>query len=590
VTAPGVWLSAACFPELRFEDDNFGDCLSNLLAVGFRRFEIDIYWDEGRQVWSFCPVAIPTSIPRAAPAATATLSFNSTSSSAVMYGAAPSAFSSFSSSRSSSSSTRVTAKQATSDQTSISIPQKSPIITSESAVETSLGESLPSSIAVLPNTSNEPLVSIGPFVCTTTVNLSTFITQLLDYIQKSQNTIGAHIMIINFNIHAAANASTPTSPAPEPSLLPQTTSLLSDLFKANLSEYIYTPSNLESDREDLNESWFNVDPRYQPVEDYYLMQADNHGIVSTEDGWPSESYIEFSRSKRLLLGFGNVDPQMYMYNFTGDYDTIFREGFTQKDQSDVDVTSSGHITSGCFLHNDTVEVIQVNSSWATETTISGFDYSKFAFSDLSPLLSLTSNSTNCGISPVLNVTLLNSTAHDNYIPYQNYSYSTIWSWAPDQPQNYTSADSGTSDSLFRCATAIPTLGGRWGVADCSSKFFAACRAQNQPYNWTLTTYPISYFYADEACPSSYAFAAPRTALENSYLAQAMRNSRRDYDGHGAWVDFNSLDVKACWVMGGPNATCPYTDIGLEKQDYKQYVLVCLPPPSPISILLARRQC
>ena len=45
VTVPGVSFSAACFPTLDFEDHNSGDCLSNLLALGFRRFEIDLYWD-----------------------------------------------------------------------------------------------------------------------------------------------------------------------------------------------------------------------------------------------------------------------------------------------------------------------------------------------------------------------------------------------------------------------------------------------------------------------------------------------------------------------------------------------------------------
>lgn len=55
------------------------------------------------------------------------------------------------------------------------------------------------------------------------------------------------------------------------------------------------------------------------------------------------------------------------------------------------------------------------------------------------------------------------------------------------------------------------------------------------------------------------FAAPRTALENSYLAAAMRDSGRELDGKGAWVDFNSLNYDGCWVTGGANATCPYSD-------------------------------
>jgi hypothetical protein len=195
-------------------------------------------------------------------------------------------------------------------------------------------------------------------------------------------------------------------------------------------------------------------------------------------------------------------------------------------------------------------------------------------SNIIPLLNLTSNYTQCGISPILNVTLLNATANENYIPYQNYSYSTIWSWAPDEPKNYTSDSQASSGSLFRCASANIDLQGRWIVNDCSSKYFAACRAKNQPYNWTITSYAISYSYAEQACGDAYDFAVPRTALENSYLYQAMRQSKRDFDGHGAWIDFNSLDFQGCWTSGGPNATCPYLTAN-EKDDslQKKTVLV-----------------
>jgi hypothetical protein len=275
------------------------------------------------------------------------------------------------------------------------------------------------------------------------------------------------------------------------------------------------------------------------------------GVISTEDGWPSESYIEFSQSKRLLLGYGTVDPQMSNYNFSGDDSIIFPSGYIQSNQAIV-ADSSGKLTNGCFLRNNTENLAKVNSSWATNTNLPDFDYPTSIESNIYPLLNLTSNSTNCGISPILNVTLLNATAHDNFRPYQNYTLSTIWSWAPGEPKSDTS-----SGTLFRCATANINLQGHWVVNDCSSKFYAACRANNQPYNWTITSYQISYSFAEQACGDSYHFAAPRTALENSYLFQAMKDSGRDYDGHGAWVDFNSLEYQGCWTSGGPNATCPY---------------------------------
>lgn len=148
------------------------------------------------------------------------------------------------------------------------------------------------------------------------------------------------------------------------------------------------------------------------------------GILSTEDGWPSESFIEFSQSKRLLLGYGTVDPQMQNYNFSADESIIFPASYIQADQ-DVVTTSTGRLTQGCFVHH-TTDVKSSNSSWATASNLAGFSYPTSPTSNVVPLLNLTSNTTNCGISPILNVTLLNTTAQENYIPYQNYSYSTIW--------------------------------------------------------------------------------------------------------------------------------------------------------------------
>lgn len=148
------------------------------------------------------------------------------------------------------------------------------------------------------------------------------------------------------------------------------------------------------------------------------------GIISTEDGWPSESFIEFAQSKRLLVGYGIVDPQMQSYNFSGDQSTIFPAGYIQSDQHSV-TSSTGQLTRGCFLHN-TTDIKHFNSSWATDSNLPGFLYPSSPTSSITTLLDLTSNMTNCGISPILNVTLLNATAHENYLPYRNYSYSTIW--------------------------------------------------------------------------------------------------------------------------------------------------------------------
>jgi hypothetical protein len=220
----------------------------------------------------------------------------------------------------------------------------------------------------------EQQIAIGPFVCTTTINLSTFTSQLLDYIQKTQTTLDAHLLYVILNVHAAAADGSPNSPAQAPTSLPGTSNLLGGMLSGNLSQYIYTPSELRSDRANLNSSWYSVSEAYRPVEEYFSIDVNENNIYSTEDGWPSEGYIEFSKSKRLLIGWGGVDPQMAGYNFTGDSESIFPSGYLQNLQEDVTASSSGHLTSGCFLGNLTDDLTQINSSWAFDARLRGFDY------------------------------------------------------------------------------------------------------------------------------------------------------------------------------------------------------------------------
>ncbi|KAH8804831.1 hypothetical protein F5884DRAFT_428378 [Xylogone sp. PMI_703] len=519
VTQPGVSFRSACFPQHKFEDDAAGDCLSNLLSGGYRRLVIDLFWDQGRQVWSFCPAQI-----------------------------------------SSSASAKPTPRALPSVQAPSGMPSGLASVT-----PSSLGGALPSMVPV-PNSPDLPLISIGPYSCTKTINLSVLISLLFSYIETTQNTLNAHLIYIVLNIHAAASSTAPSDPAPRPTVLPNTTNQLGNLFDANLTNYIYGPSKLVSDRADLNNSWYEAPAEYRPLGDYYSTSKAADGIVSTEDGWPSESYIEFWRSRRLLLSWGTIDPQMANYNFGADDAVIYPSGFIENLQDHITVNSTGGVETGCFLPtsiNDDINS-EANASWAVASDVEGFDYPTAPDSPLDPLFNLASNLTNCGISPVLNTTLLNQTALQNFLPYQNYSYSTIWSWAPGEPRN-----SSDQNDIFRCAASNLALDGHWTVEDCSQKLYASCQAIGQPYNWTTTSYQISYSFAGQACPDSYAFAVPRTALENAYLTRVMRRQGRSK----VWVNFNSLNVKFCWVTEGANATCPYSTTALEDAAEKIDVLV-----------------
>jgi hypothetical protein len=109
------------------------------------------------------------------------------------------------------------------------------------------------------------------------------------------------------------------------------------------------------------------------------------------------------------------------YNFTGDESTVFPNGYIQDLQPNLTASTSDHLTTGCFFQPNTIELSQINSSWANDAKISGFDYPTFESSDIEHLLNLTQNTTLCGISSILNVTLLNASAHDDPAPYRNHS-------------------------------------------------------------------------------------------------------------------------------------------------------------------------
>lgn len=390
VTYPGVSFKSACFSPFQYKDDDAGDCFSNLLAGGFRRFVVDLYWDQGREVWSFCPVAIPASAA-SQPSPTAI---------------APRQPTSFTSNTLTSSFT-VMADTA---------------LSTASVNASSLDGSLPTMVPV-PSSPDLPTVSIGPYVCTNTVNLSILISLLFSYIELTQNTLDAHLLYIILNIHAAASSTAPLEPAPQPTILPNSSNLLGNLFNTNLTTYIYSPSKLAADRANLNDSWYQAPFEYQPLQDYFTTNMDDRGIVSTDNGWPSESYIEFSKSRRILLSWGTVDPQMSGYDFVADEEVIFQFGSTEDLQTHVTVNSSGQVETGCFMVNGTDDITsQTNSSWAIVENVQGFDYPTSPNSPLDPLFALASNLTSCGIAPMLNSTLLNQTVLEDFSPYKNFSY------------------------------------------------------------------------------------------------------------------------------------------------------------------------
>ena len=217
---------------------------------------------------------------------------------------------------------------------------------------------------------------------------------------------------------------------------------------------------------------------------------------------------------------------------------------------------------GCFYNVDQTDVAKINSSCAV---------SFLNAASLDTLRSLVSNLASCGISAILNLTLANQTADVNVLPYVQFVQSTVWNWAPDEPRNVSLPDAtGRSDEntrgLFRCAlmdTSTASAASRWRVEYCNIRHRAACRIANEPYLWRLSNDSVPYAAAELACQDNSSFSVPRTALENKYLYQHIfsrtepSRSGLSGDGSGVWLNFNSLDMEACWTTAGSDGTCPY---------------------------------
>lgn len=418
------------------------------------------------------------------------------------------------------------------------------------------------------STGEGTLIGAGPYTCTTSIDLHLFMDVLADYLSNTETNLNATVHYLIMNLHAAAPADNPTSPAYAPAAgsLPSGPNILSSIIEGNNSAFLYTPRELLEQRADLNarDSWFNIATNLRPNSAYFTLN-ETAEVVSTPDGWPSEGFIELAQAKRLLASYGNVDPQMQGYNFSADAAQIFdRDYLTSSQDSEIELSSDGGISDGCFFQPSTYALSAVNNSWA--------QYSPS--SDSSLFLDGVANITNCGITPLLNETLQNVTANQNFRPYAAYVTDTLWPWAEGQPGPPKDEDS--DDNLDNRCAALNATSGRWQASDCEVAHYGACRVNDSPYQWAISSAQGIYQKVDAACNDNKSFDAPRTALENTYLVATWRdylsshpdpnaNTNTNQNGAGSsstsvkellWLDANDLDAATCWVVG-QNTTCPY---------------------------------
>lgn len=541
-------------------------CFSNLLGVGFPRFEVDVYWDAMRSVWSLCPVQLPQNdneVPNDGPVVSGpTISVSTGTANARVPETTATMPQALRARQTSSTSSVVAVSSSTTENQPLSSLENS---TSAPAEPTAIS---------FPTVEGPPILQIGRYNCTSQMTLGLLTGLLEDFLQETATTTGAAIIFLDLNVRAAATLSDPNGPAPQltSDQLPQPGDTLSEIVNRNLSDTLYSASTLADQRANLNATWYNVEWDNLPAQGYYETSKNSAGNIVTDSGWPTEALMEFQEFKRVIVGFGTVDESMAAYNISGDFEDIFPPGTLARNR-EVSFSTTGEQISGCFYPSPDMNVTsRSNSSFARAIPPT---ISVGANPDLNASVASVANLTSCGINPLLNQSLAGVTADKNPLPFAAYVHSTLWSWAPGQPLNITRGSSTANRCTVMTNSPHP---GRWEVADCATRYRAACQDPSQPYHWEVSDSTSDYNTAQTLCQPPLRFAVPRTALENAHLRAALQRSTEP--DQPVYVDINQLGTADCWVIG-INGTCPY----LQSTDTNRTRIVVIPTVAAVIIFV-----
>lgn len=530
---------------------------------------IDLYWDTINRQLSLCPVELPP------------LAGNASSGLSVDISALSSLTATTTSAAQTTSPNAAPPVKRQTEQPSQNTTTATANMTTSATSATS---TMPASVPTTTGVDGTTLLELGNYKCSLDLNLGSIISLFSSFFSNTSDTLSVRLAYVDLNLHAAAPFTAPGEPAGN--VTGQKLPILDELAGSQLSEALsralFTPEQLTEDRQDLGRSWYRNSFSQSTDTSYFeeLRGTDNTNF--TLDGWPGEAWLLLSDNRRLLASWGQIDPQMQLYNFQGDAAHVFPAGYISSN-TNISVTDPDSIDRGCFYRPGKFEVSQINSSWATAT-----------FHESMPI-SLTDtigNLTACGISSVLNSTLSGTVTQDNIAPYKSFAEATIFGWARGEPRNVSTqgARGGGSEGDYRCAIIDSTGGynGHWRVENCQNRHRVACRRQRRPHAWELSTMSVPFGAAADVCPDGSAFQMPRTGLENTYLYQrilgdSLASNTDDADSmlQGVWINFNSLDVARCWTSGGANATCPYVD-GSEEQRQRN---VLIPAIAALIVLL-----
>jgi hypothetical protein len=396
---------------------------------------------------------------------------------------------------------------------------------------------------------SKPIVNLTEGIsCQVNMTVNDLLQTVEHFVYQTNTNLAANVITLIFNLFPINDGSDSHRIQYNESLLGSSNDTLSRMLSNHLGSELYTPAELTSSRESN--------------------QAYNASTNETDStyGFPRLFPFLFDKQKRVVpIIWQNYIPSNSSWYEYRDTDTDTTILFTED-------SLSAHflpVSETYALEGDYTD--RVKQSWRF-----AYDDNDDRFDDVA-----IQNLIDYGYSPILNHTL----DYLSEIP-TLFNYS-LWSWAPLQPYNISTAraisdaESGDSDQAlsqeaYQCASV--DRDGVWRVTNCYLGLPTICRHATDEFRWILNMNNGSYFdAADDGCADGWIFTVPKTAIQQQSLTNYL-NAIDIGNSEGAWIDMNSIAITDCWVTGGPYTSCPYQKLTARGNLIKMMtppVLICL---------------
>jgi hypothetical protein len=411
--------------------------ISDLYDMGYQRFELDLWWNNATMSFQLCPEQIVVNA--------------STNTSQVL-------------------ATTLTEVATTTLLSSTSTFQT--ILTSTTTASTTSAIPTPDP--------NIPIPLANGYSCAPGANLDTLLNTLRSILTRTDNQLRqAGLIFLNLNLHALPSL---TARNDTTDLSISSDSSLSDQINKTLSDWIYSPTSLAKERQDINATFLS--DTANPIIDisaFYDVIIDNEtDIASTPNGWPTTRHLFETAGRRLLIGFGSINLPSGFYDITQDTSIVFPPGTFGGQSQLIPANSITNRLDSCLGPNGVVFGSSGEVDFNSTATTANNSFAISQSTTLNDPLSYNSlqSIVSCGLSPIVNTPFQNINS-GNSSPF-NPIAGTIWSWLPPSEPKNTSLPANGTENVVACA-ALLADSGHWVVLDCNVELSLACRVDNKAY-------------------------------------------------------------------------------------------------------------